>query len=110
MAGEDPASVAGEFGACSFYKNLGYYSLVGLLRLHCQMGDYHTALLSVKNVQLSKKVTFVLGPLSSPPCLQASSFTNYDGIESHKPCGMKGSLGMCCSIVGSIQIGFGLKC
>ena len=56
MAGEDPASVAGIFGSHSLYKNLGYFSLIGLLRLHCQLGDYHTALQSVTNVQLSKKV------------------------------------------------------
>ena len=72
MAGEDPASVAGEFGSCSFYKNLGYYSLVGLLRLHCQMGDYHTALHSVINVQLSKKVRFCEGSLCCIlPCFLA---------------------------------------
>ena len=55
-AGEDPATVAGEFGNHSLYKNLGYFSLIGLLRLHCQLGDYHQALLAVANVQLSKKV------------------------------------------------------
>ena len=38
------------------YKNLGYFSLIGLLRLHCQLGDYYQALQSVDNVQLSKKV------------------------------------------------------
>lgn len=55
-AGEDPGSVAGEFGSHSLYKNLGYFSLIGLLRLHCQLGDYHQALNAVTNVQLSKKV------------------------------------------------------
>ena len=55
-AGEDPASVADEFGNHSLYKNLGYFSLIGLLRLHTQLGDYHQALQAVSNVQLSKKV------------------------------------------------------
>ena len=55
-AGEEPSSVAGEFGNHSLYKNLGYFSLIGLLRLHCQLGDYYQALQSVANVQLSKKV------------------------------------------------------
>ena len=55
-AGEDPASVAGSFGSHSLYKNLGYFSLIGLLRLHCQLGDYYLALKAVANVQLSKKV------------------------------------------------------
>jgi translation initiation factor 3 subunit L len=56
LSGEDPSSVAGLFGSHSLYKNLGYFSLIGLLRLHCQLGDYHTALKSVENIHLSKKV------------------------------------------------------
>ena len=56
MSGDDPASVAGVFGSHPLYKNLGYFSLIGLLRLHCQLGDYHTALRSVENIHLSKKV------------------------------------------------------
>ena len=48
---------AGEFGAHPLYKNLGYFSLIGLLRLHSQLGDYYQALQSVANVQLSKKVS-----------------------------------------------------
>ena len=55
-AGEEPSSVAGDFGNHSLYKNLGYFSLIGLLRLHCQLRDYYQALQSVANVQLSKKV------------------------------------------------------
>ena len=55
--GGDPATVAGEFGNRSLYKNLGYFSLIGLLRLHCQLGDYYLALEAVRNVQLSKKVS-----------------------------------------------------
>ena len=54
--GGDPATVAGPFGKCSLYKNLGYFSLIALLRLHCQLGDYYLAMEAVKNVQLSKKV------------------------------------------------------
>lgn len=54
--GGDPATVAGAFGKCSLYKNLGYFSLIALLRLHCQLGDYYLAMESVRNVQLSKKV------------------------------------------------------
>ena len=56
QAGGDPDSVAGEFGSHPLYKNIGYFSLIGLLRLHTQLGDYHTALESVANIQLSKKV------------------------------------------------------
>lgn len=61
MAGDDPETVAGVFGNHSLYKNLGYFSLIGLLRLHCQLGDYHTALSSVENLHLSKKVIITLG-------------------------------------------------
>ncbi|XP_064406136.1 eukaryotic translation initiation factor 3 subunit L-like [Halichondria panicea] len=55
-AGEEPSSVAGDLGNLSLYKNLGYFSLIGLLRLHTQLGDYYQALQAVANVQLSKKV------------------------------------------------------
>ena len=54
--GGDPATVAGPFGKCSLYKNLGYFSLIALLRLHCQLGDYYLAMEAVRNVHLSKKV------------------------------------------------------
>lgn len=52
----DPSEVAGDFGNHSLYKNLGYFSLIGLLRLHTQLGDYYNALDSVRNVTISKKV------------------------------------------------------
>lgn len=42
--GGDPDSVAGEFGRHSLYKMLGYFSLVGLLRLHSLLGDYYQAI------------------------------------------------------------------
>ncbi|KAL5473116.1 hypothetical protein EMCRGX_G027562 [Ephydatia muelleri] len=51
---EPPASV-GAFGKHPLYRYLGYYSLIGLLRLHCQLGDHYIALQSVAHVQLSKK-------------------------------------------------------
>ena len=43
-SGGDPDSVAGDFGRHSLYKMLGYFSLVGLLRLHSLLGDYYQAL------------------------------------------------------------------
>lgn len=45
-----------DFGSHTLYRNLGYFSLIGLLRLHTQLGDYYQALQCVTNVQLSKKV------------------------------------------------------
>ena len=35
---------------------LGYFSIIGLLRLHCQLGDYHLALKMMENIELNKKV------------------------------------------------------
>ncbi|KAK2171576.1 hypothetical protein NP493_1041g01018 [Ridgeia piscesae] len=53
--GGDPDSVAGEFGRLSLYKMLGYFSLVGLLRLHSLLGDYYQALKVLENVNFNKK-------------------------------------------------------
>jgi translation initiation factor 3 subunit L len=35
---------------------LGYFSIVGLLRMHCLMGDYWLALKTLDPIDLSKKV------------------------------------------------------
>lgn len=43
-AGGDPDTVAGEFGKHSTTKMLGYFSLVGLLRVHTLLGDYYSAI------------------------------------------------------------------
>jgi translation initiation factor 3 subunit L len=52
----NPDSVAGEFGVHSLYKMLGYFSLVGLLRLHSLLGDYYQALKVLDNIDFNKKV------------------------------------------------------
>jgi len=54
-SGGDPESVAGEFGSNSLYKMLGYFSLVGLLRLHSLLGDYYQALKVLENIDFNKK-------------------------------------------------------
>ena len=41
---EDPISVAGDFGSVPLYKMLGYFSLVGLLRLQCLLGKHRCLL------------------------------------------------------------------
>lgn len=56
--------MAGEYGRHSLYKMLGYFSLVGLLRLHSLLGDYYQAIKVLENIELNKKVR--LG-LESPP-------------------------------------------
>jgi len=50
-----PDQVAGEFGRHSLYKMLGYFSLVGLLRLHSLLGDYYQAIKVLENIELNKK-------------------------------------------------------
>ncbi|KAL5965296.1 Eukaryotic translation initiation factor 3 subunit L [Taenia solium] len=51
----DPYEVAGPFGQCDLYKMLGFFSLVGLCRVHCLLGDYFTALKMLEHVQLSRQ-------------------------------------------------------
>ena len=53
--GKDPDLVAGEFGRHPLYKMMGYFSLVGLLRLHSLLGDFHQAIKVLENVELNKK-------------------------------------------------------
>lgn len=55
----DPDSVAGEFGRHPLYKMLGYFSLVGLLRLHSLLGDYYQAIKVLENIELNKKVFII---------------------------------------------------
>merc|ERR1712013_712612 len=48
-------AVAGDFGRHSLYKMLGYFSLVGLLRLHSLLGDFYQAIKVLENIELNKK-------------------------------------------------------
>jgi hypothetical protein len=52
---------AGDFGKEPFYQMLGYFSLIGLCRLHCILGDYYQALKVLDNIDLSKKVSECAG-------------------------------------------------
>ena len=52
--------MAGEYGRHSLYKMLGYFSLVGLLRLHSLLGDYYQAIKVLENIELNKKVHIYL--------------------------------------------------
>ncbi|KAJ2659294.1 hypothetical protein IW148_004307 [Coemansia sp. RSA 1199] len=51
--GADATLAAGEFGARPLYKMLGYFSIVGLVRVHCMLGDYTLALQTLENVDLN---------------------------------------------------------
>lgn len=48
------AKIAGDFGRSSLYKMLGYFSLIGLLRLHSLLGDYHQALAVLEHININK--------------------------------------------------------
>eukprot|EP01137_Pigoraptor_chileana_P021572 Opistho-2@85479 len=61
-AGRDPLAVAGEFGASPLYKMLGYFSIIGLCRLHCLFGDYHQALKIMGNIDLNKRGLYARVP------------------------------------------------
>ncbi|KAJ2713740.1 hypothetical protein H4R19_002094, partial [Coemansia spiralis] len=50
--GGDVGEAAGEFGARPLYKMLGYFSIVGLVRVHCMLGDYTLALQTLENIDL----------------------------------------------------------
>ncbi|TPX41815.1 hypothetical protein SeMB42_g05275 [Synchytrium endobioticum] len=56
--GGDVTSIAGEFGCRTLYKMLGYFSIIGLLRVHCLLGDYVLALKTMDNIELNKKGMF----------------------------------------------------
>lgn len=53
--GGDANEVAGEFGRHSFYKMLGYFSLVSLLRVHSLLGDYYQAIKVLEPIEIHKK-------------------------------------------------------
>lgn len=56
--GEDPATVAGEYGSRPLYKMLGYFSIIGLLRVHCLLGDFSLALKTLDDIEMNKKAMF----------------------------------------------------
>lgn len=65
----NPDDVADEFGRSSLYFKLGYFSLIGLLRTHVLLGDYHQALKTVENLVFHPKVKVLyLRKNSYSPC------------------------------------------
>lgn len=56
--GSDMTEAAGEYGSHSLYKMLGHFSIIGLLRVHCLLGDYVLALKMMDNIVLNKKSMF----------------------------------------------------
>ena len=68
--------MAGEYGRHSLYKMLGYFSLVGLLRLHSLLGDYYQAIKVLENIELNKKVIFSCHLLAAVYLLLGRCITN----------------------------------
>ena len=67
--GEDPAPHVGEYGGRSLYQMLGYFSIIGLLRVHCLLGDFSLALKTLDDIELNKKAMFAR--------VMAANFTTY---------------------------------
>ncbi|KAJ7100599.1 eukaryotic translation initiation factor 3 subunit 6 [Mycena belliarum] len=58
QAGKTPdeiAEVVGEYGTRPLYRHLGYFSIIGLLRVHVLLGDFTLALKVMENVELNQK-------------------------------------------------------
>ncbi|KAI3336607.1 eukaryotic translation initiation factor 3 subunit [Xylariaceae sp. AK1471] len=66
---EDPTAVAGEYGNKTLYRMLGYFSIIGLLRVHCLLGDFSLALKTLDDIELNKKAMFAR--------VMAAHFTTY---------------------------------
>lgn len=66
---EDPIIVAGEYGTRPLYRLLGYFSIIGLLRVHCLLGDFSLALKTLDDIELNKKAMFAR--------VMAAHFTTY---------------------------------
>ncbi|PLN79705.1 putative eukaryotic translation initiation factor 3 subunit EifCl [Aspergillus taichungensis] len=67
--GEDPLAYAGEYGSRPLYKMLGYFSIIGLLRVHCLLGDFSLALKTLDDIEMNKKAMFAR--------VMAAHFTTY---------------------------------
>ncbi|KAF2665607.1 putative eukaryotic translation initiation factor 3 subunit EifCl [Microthyrium microscopicum] len=66
---EDPVKYAGEYGSRPLYRMLGYFSIIGLLRVHCLLGDFSLALKTLDDIELNKKAMFAR--------VMAAHFTTY---------------------------------
>ncbi len=52
----DYREIVGEYGTKPLYRMLGYFSLIGLLRVHSLLGDFTLALKVMESVELNQKV------------------------------------------------------
>ena len=52
------SEIVGEYGVRPLYRMLGYFSIIGLLRVHSLLGDFTLALKVMENVELNQKSPF----------------------------------------------------
>ncbi|KAF9447334.1 eukaryotic translation initiation factor 3 subunit 6 [Macrolepiota fuliginosa MF-IS2] len=55
---EEIGEIVGEFGQRPLYRMLGYFSIIGLLRVHVLLGDFTLALKVMESVELNQKSPF----------------------------------------------------
>ena len=52
------SEIVGEYGQRPLYRMLGYFSIIGLLRVHVLLGDFTLGLKVMENVELNQKVRY----------------------------------------------------
>lgn len=72
---ENYSEIIGEFGQRPLYRMLGYFSIIGLLRVHVLLGDFTLALKVMENVELNQKVC--------PDIRRFSAFTHVSAVTLH---------------------------
>ncbi|TEB25059.1 hypothetical protein FA13DRAFT_1693350 [Coprinellus micaceus] len=55
---EEIAEIVGEYGQRPLYRLLGYFSIIGLLRVHVLLGDFTLALKVMDDIELNQKNPF----------------------------------------------------
>jgi len=50
------SEIVGEYGQRPLYRMLGYFSIIGLLRVHVHLGDFTLGLKVMESVELNQKV------------------------------------------------------
>jgi translation initiation factor 3 subunit L len=52
------SEMVGEYGQRPLYRMLGYFSIIGLLRVHVLLGDFTLGLKVMENVELNQKAWY----------------------------------------------------
>lgn len=74
----------GEYGSHPLYKMLGYFSIIGLLRVHVLLGDFTLALKVMDNVELNQKVR----PISLIEISETDVFIEINTVAIHTSYGL----------------------